>query len=144
MAEPWAPTLGNVGSRVPTKTRDQTAPGVQTLLHTFNDRTVPTDTQAQPILDGAISLVRSTIATIGEGLYDLAKDAAAWRAAADIELAYPERNADIDRIYGPMDARAKLALQRLADAAGDAGTGADAQLPVWSMPDPVPWGDTYL
>lgn len=144
MAEPWAPTLGDVGNRVPTKTRDQTTPGANSLLNTFNDRTVPTGEQAQPILVGAIATVKSAVGVIGAGLYDLAKDAATWRAAADIELAYPDRNADIDRVYAALDARAKLALARVVDAADDAGQGAEAQFPTWSMPEPVPWGDQYL
>lgn len=144
MAEPWAPTLVDVGNRVPTKTMDQTTPGSTTLKNTFDDTTVPTAAQVQPILDGAIATVRSAVGVLGSGLYALAKDAAAWRAAADLELAYPDRPADVATVYAALNERAKTALQRLVDAADDAGVGAEAQMPVWSMPTPVPWGDQYL
>jgi hypothetical protein len=144
MTEAWAPDLTEVGSRCPTRTRDQTAaPGTDTLLGTFNDKTVPTGTLAQPIVTGAVAVVANAVGTIGLLLYPLAKDAAAWRAAADIELAYPERDADI-KLYEQLDRRAQLALARLISAADDSGTGADATLPQWSMPDPVSWGDSYL
>lgn len=144
MTQPWAPMLADVGARVPSKTRDQSNPGNDTPLNTFTAVTYPTDAEAQPLLDGATALVTSTIATITAPLYDLAKDAAAWRAAADIELAYPDRNADMDRIYPALDARAKTALDRLIEAADQAGQGAEASLPAWTMPPPVPWGDQYL
>lgn len=143
MVEAWAPSLTEVGSRCPTKTRDQTEAGDDTLLGTFNDRTVPTGDMAQPLVNGAVAVVAEAVGAIGAALYDLAKDAAAWRAAADIELAYPQRDGDI-KIYEQLDRRAKLALDRLIAAADDTGAGTDATLPQWSMPDPVSWGDSYL
>lgn len=144
MAEPWAPSLADVGNRIPTKTRDQTQPGADQLLNTFTDVTVPTAAQAQPIVDNATSAVKAAVALVPPTLYSLALDAAAWRAAADIELAYPDRNADIDRIYSPLDARAKLALATFIAAAAIAGDSAVEALPHYSMPQPVPWGDQYL
>ena len=144
MTEAWAPSLTEVGSRCPTKTRDQTAqPGTDGLLGTFNDKTVPTDVMAQPLVTGAIAVVADAVGTIGAALYDLAKDAAAWRAAADIELAYPQRDGDI-KIYEQLDRRAKLALDRLIAAADDSGSGTDATLPQWAFPTPVSWGDENL
>jgi hypothetical protein len=144
MTEAWAPDLTEVGSRCPTKTRDQTAAaGTDVILGTFNDKTVPTDTLAEPIVTGAVAVVANAVGTIGVLLYPLAKDAAAWRAAADIELAYPERDADIT-LYEQLDRRAQLALTRLINAADDTGTGADGTLPQYAFPDPVPWGDQYL
>ena len=143
MAEVWAPSLTEVGARIPTKTRDQTEPGNDNPTGTFNDRTVPTGSEVAPIVEGAVAQVRTAVASIPAALYDLAKDAAAWRAAADIELAWPERDADITQLYNALDARAGLALQRLIDACDAAGTGADGGSPAWSFPDPVPWGDEY-
>lgn len=144
MTEPWAPSLTEVGSRCPTKTRDQTGePGVDDMLGTFNDKTVPTGDMAQPLVNGAIAVVADAVGAIGAALYDLAMDAAAWRAAADIELAYPQRDGDI-KIYEQLDRRAKLALDRLIAAADDSGAGTDATLPQWSFPAPVSWGDDYL
>jgi hypothetical protein len=74
-----------------------------------------------------------------------ARSAAAWRAAADIELAYPDRDADL-RIYVLLDQRAKDALAQLviriklggeSIVADDAGVGE----PVWSALDPPRWAD---
>jgi hypothetical protein len=144
VAEPWAPDLAEVGSRIPSKTIAQTTAGDTTPTGTFNDKTMPTDVLAQPIVNGAIATIADSVAAIGPLLYPLAKDAAAWRAAADIELAYPARNADIKALYEALNERAKLALERLRAAADVAGSGTDATVPSWSMPDPVPWGDKYL
>jgi hypothetical protein len=145
MAELWAPALSDVGARVPTKTRPVDAVGDVAPLGTFDETTMPTAEMVQPILDNAItSIARSISAAIPANVLDLAKDAAAWRAAADVELAWPERNADITQVYDRLDARAKLALERLIEACDDAGAGTDATLPVWEMPAPVPWGDDHL
>lgn len=143
MVEVWAPSMADVGARIPTRTRDQTTPGNDSPLGTFNDRTVPTATEVQPILDGAIAQTADAVGSVPENLYGLAKDAAAWRAAADVELAWPERNAQITDLYNALDARAKLALQALIDACDDAGTGVEGGAPAWSFPAPVPWGDEY-
>lgn len=141
---PWAPSLSDVGDRIPTKTRDSTNPGSDSLLNIFNDRTVPTDGQVQPIINGAVGIIASAVTTaLGPDLHDLANDAAAWRAAADVELAYPDRNADV-AVYQALDARAKFALTTLANAADQAGQGSDATYPAFTFPVPVPWGDEYL
>ena len=144
VAEPWAPSLVEVGSRIPSKTRDQSVPGSSELLGTFDSRTSPTDVMVAPIVTGAVAVVASAIGMIGPALYPLALDAAAWRAAADIELAYPERRGDVEDLYPELDKRARLALERLREAADDSGSGTDASLPVWSMLPPPPWGDENL
>ncbi|MFC9973547.1 hypothetical protein ACFVH6_21900 [Spirillospora sp. NPDC127200] len=144
MAEPWAPSLVEVGARIPTRTRSQANPGDDSVLGTFTTETVPTAAQVQPIIDGAVASVRHAVGTVTAPLYELAKDAAAWRAAADVELAWPERDADIREVYDRLNARATLALKALTDASQDSGTGADATMPVWAFPTPVPWGDDLL
>ncbi|MDL4812814.1 hypothetical protein [Actinomadura opuntiae] len=146
MAEPWAPSLTDVGGKIPTRTRDYTDPGDDTPTGTFSDRTVPTAEMVQPTVDGAVTAVRSAVSQIPDDprFYALAREAAAWRAAADIELAWPERDGDIREVYDRLDARAKLALQELVDACDDAGTGVDGGTPSWEFPRPVPWGDDYL
>ena len=143
MAEPWEPSLTEVGSRIPSKTRSVTTPGDNSPLGTFNDNTMPTGVMVEPIVRGAVAVIASRIGTIGSNLYPLALDATAWRAAADVELAYPERQGDVE-IYEQLDARAKLALADLLAAAEDSGGGTDATVPAWSFPSPVPWGDDYL
>ena len=144
MAVAWAPDLADVGRLIPTRTRVMDAPGSDELLGTFTEHTQPTDQQVQPVIDAAVASIGAAVTTVTTALEPLAKDAAVWRAAADVELAYPERDADIREVYDRLNARAMLALQRLVSAADDSGAGSDAGLPVWSMPQPVPWGDSYL
>jgi len=145
MAEVWAPSLAQVGAKIPTRTRDDTIPPPEdTPLATWTDRTMPTKDMVQPLIDGAVTTIRHAVASIPTELEGLATEAAAWRAAADIELAWPERDADLREVYDRLNARATLALQELIDACDDQGTGADGGTPVWSFPDPVSWGDTYL
>jgi hypothetical protein len=105
---------------------------------------MPTAEMVQPLIDGAVVSVRHAVGSIPTAVEDLATEAAAWRAAADIELAWPERDADLREVYDRLDARAKLALQRLIEACEDAGTGADGGVPVYSFPEAPPWGDSYL
>ncbi|MET8334365.1 hypothetical protein [Streptosporangium canum] len=149
MAEPWAPTLEQVADHIPTRTRDSTTPGSDTLLMTFNDHTTPPAEAAQRKIVSAVAEVLAAVAgsvpATPSYLRDLAKDAAALRAAADIELAYPDRDADV-RVFEQLDQRAKDALQRLVEAVSDAGgTGTEGSLlPVWSMPVPGWPGDYPL
>ena len=139
MAEPWAPTLEQVADHIPTRTRDSKTPGSDTLLMTFNADTTPTDEQARRYIDSAVA---GTIPATPTYLRELARKAAALRAAADIELAYPDRDADVE-VAAQLDQRAKDALLRLVEAVSDAGgTGTEGSLlPVWSMPVPGWPGD---
>lgn len=144
----WAPTLEHVADHIPTRTRDRNNTGSDALLMTFTAATTPTDEQAQRHIAGAVAW---TLAGIGGvlpatpvHLTDLATRTAALRAAADIELAYPDRNADV-AVHEQLDQRAKDALKVLVDACNDAGGGTEGNLvPVYSFPDPALYGDYPL
>jgi hypothetical protein len=149
VADPsWTPSLEQVADHIPTRTRDAATPGDTGLLGTFSSVTEPTDEQARRHIAAAVAevlgAVGGTVPATPTFLYELASEAAALRAAADIELAYPNRNADIDR-FPQLDQRAKDTLQRLIDAVNDQGSGPEGVLlPVYSFPDP-PWhGDYHL
>src|SRR5215469_2161424 len=146
MTEVWAPELTDVARHIPTRTRDSTSPGSDTLLGTFTANTTPTDTQAQQIIDDTVAAL---VADVGEmptadaltpEIQVAAKQAAEWRAAADIEIAYPNRDADI-RTYAALDARAGDALDTLKRVLAEHGAGIVDAYPEWAMPDPPPWGD---
>lgn len=148
MAESWAPTLEQVADHIPTRTRDATVTSSDTLLGTFNANTTPTDEQATRQIKYACTEVLGAIAgpipATPTFLADLAAEAAALRAAADIELAYPDRQADVT-VYERLDQRAKDALQRLIDAVNNAGSGPEGSLlPQWAFPNPDWWGDYPL
>lgn len=148
MAELWAPTLEQVADHIPTRTRDSTTPGVDTLLGTFNASTTPTNEQAQRKIASAVAEVLAGIAgtlpATPTYLTTLATEAAALRAAADIELAYPDRQADVS-VFEQLDQRAKDALARLITAINDVGSGSTgALLPIYSFPDEFVYGDYPL
>lgn len=148
MAEPWAPLLEQVADHIPTRTRDATAPSDDTLLGTFNASTTPTGEQANRLINAAVAEVLAaiggTLPATPVFLTGFATEVAALRAAALIELAYPDRQADVS-VYEQLNARADAALQRLVDAVNDAGSGPEGSLlPQWAMPDPPWWGDHHL
>jgi hypothetical protein len=147
MAEAWAPALDDVARHIPTRTRDTRTPGSDAMLGTFTPSTTPTDSQAQAVIDDAVSSVLSVAGQLpapGTQFYQqvsvAARVAAEWRAAADIEVAYPNRDADI-RVFAQLDARAKDALAALLTVMAHTETGAVESVPVWQMPAPPAWSD---
>jgi hypothetical protein len=143
MAEPWAPALDDVARHIPTRTRDTDDPGSDELLGTFTTRTTPTGDQVQPIIDAAVAGVLSRTGPLDASdaaLLECARVAAEWRAAADVELAYPNRDADVF-VYQQLDARAQYELTGLLRRLQATGEGFAEQLPVWSAPDPPVYAD---
>lgn len=136
----WAPSLADVAGCIPTRTANVSLPGEDGYLNTFTEDTRPTDVQAQLIIDHAVSDVKSAVTSVTAALEAVAKNAAMWRAAADIELAYPDRNADVNT-YNALDERARYEWARFMDAANNQGTSTTAGVPQWAMPIPVWWGD---
>lgn len=126
-------------------------PGADRLLGTFTETTTPSAEQAQADIDAA---VRGVVAAVGPipvagdpqtvgALQAVAREAAEWRAAADIEIAYPNRDADV-RLAAQLDLRAKDALAALRVAYAEAAAGIVEALPQWAFPDPPAWGDSEL
>ena len=145
--EPWAPGLADVARHIPTRTRDTKSPGSDTLLMTFNANTTPSDAQAQQLIDDTVGVLESQVGDL-PGITTQHPDLAIamrqyveWRAAADIELAYPNRDADI-RLYDQLNARATLALKSLTDALAGGDLGTVAGDPQWAFPDAPPYADT--
>jgi len=122
-------------------------PGSDAMLNTFTAATTPTDDQAQTVIDDAVTLVLSAAGDLPPTTHpkypdiaDAARSAASWRAAADIELAYPVRDADV-QVFAQLDNRAKDALAALIELMAHTETGAVEAVPVWMSPDPPPWAD---
>ncbi len=163
MLATWAPSLEQVAGHIPARTRATDHPGNASELAvpqgTFNGRTSPTNEVAQRFIASAVSQVLGRVGVIPATpthLAPLATAAAALRAAADIELAYSDRDAarDADRdalrdvdvqIYRELDRRATTALDELLVAVAQTGEGPSGSLlPQWQMPDPPAWGDEDL
>jgi hypothetical protein len=143
VAEAWAPALDDVARHIPTRTRNTTDPGTDELEGTFTASTTPTGDQAQAVIDAAVLGVLSQTGPLDPAdgpLGDQARAAAEWRAAADIEVAYPGRDADV-AVYDQLDARAKYEMTLLLARLHEQGEGPSEALPSWSAPDPPPWAD---
>lgn len=141
MGEAWAPGLGDVARHIPTRTRDTTKPGSDKLTGTFTASTTPTADQAQSVIDDAVAGVLAAtgqppLSPPASSQIQVAfRSAAEWRAAADIELAYPNRDADV-QVYAALDARARAALATAVQAVQSRDETAPTMAPVWSAPPP--------
>ena len=143
MSESWAPAIDDVARHIPTRTRDTQTPGSDVMLGTFNASTTPTGDQAQAVIDSAVLGVLSQTGPLDQtdgGLVAQARAAVEWRAAADIEISYPNRDADV-RVYDQLDARAKYELTTLLRRLQYQGEGEPSAVPYWSFPNPPVYAD---
>jgi len=143
----WSPFLSEVGDHIPTRTLDQSAPGLELFLGTFTGLTSPTDEQAQRHLDSAVSSVMAAAGSLvaDQTVFRLARLVASLRAAAAIERAYPLSDRSLETAAA-LDARADAELRGLGAANSAAGAGASAATPSpsWQAPAAVAWGDDLL
>lgn len=144
--EPWAPSLADCARHCPTRTRDTKSPGSDTLLNTFNANTTPNDTQVQQMIDDTVAALEAQVGDMPSvtaqhpDLSVALRQYVEWRVAADIELAYPNRDADV-RVYDQMNARADAALAVVTAGLTVSDVGASATDPQWAFPDPPPYAD---
>jgi hypothetical protein len=137
--EAWAPSLSDVAKHIPSRTRDTRTPGSDKQLGTFTSATTPTQEQAQSAIDDAVAGVLGAVGALpmsppaSDQIAVAARSAAEWRAAADIELAYPNRDADV-RVAAVLDQRAKDALATLIKALASGAESGPDTLPVWQSP----------
>ncbi|MCA1570786.1 MAG: hypothetical protein LC798_10815 [Chloroflexi bacterium] len=142
---PWAPTLTQVADYVPGRTRPASVGAVDAPLGTFTADTVPTGEQVARLAAAAAAHVAAAVGTVDPSLYVLASAAAAQRAAAYVEYAYPERDADVNT-GDVLLALADATLDRVASAnlAVSGTTVGAAAVPYWSFPDATVHGDLDL
>lgn len=144
--EAWAPTLSDVARHVPTRTRDYKSPGSDKLQMTFNANTTPNDAAVQQMIDDVVAALQAQVgnltplAVTTPDLATAARTYVEWRVSADIELAYPNRDADI-RLYAQLDDRAKAALTALQAALNATNAGVVDAFPQWAFPSPPPYAD---
>jgi len=144
----WTPTLADVADHIPTRTRPTAEwAGSDAMLGTFTAATTPTDEQAARLIRRATAWVEGVIgAPVAATVRQLASAAAALRAAYWVELAYPERDADV-AVYDRLREEAAAAL--LSATAQNAAAGAVAPTPPgvpddlvsFSFPDAPRWAD---
>lgn len=138
---PWAPALEDVANYVTSRTVDAETPGSDTPTGTFNELTYPTDVQVDRLIAGATSWVVNVAGVIVPDLEDTAREVAAMRAAALVELTYPVRDGDIDEVASVLLEQATLARDELVianRAGGSSGVSATAT-PLGCFPEATVW-----
>jgi len=136
-----------VARHIPLRTRDTRSPGSDVVLGTFTAATTPTDAQAQQAIDDTVAALVADVGPLPAGaalsadIAVAARVAAEWRCAADIEIAWPNRDADL-RLYDQLNARAADALVTLRRVMVEAGAGLVEAYPEWALPAAPAWGDT--
>lgn len=149
----WAPTLEQIGARIPTRTRVIGSPS-DDLLGTFDDTTYPTGQQVALIIAqecaGALACAGSPVVPAAYGIVNLL---ATMRVCYAVELAYPERDADV-AVYDAFRLQAEALCSTAAkvnaangggtDDPGASDTDGPALFPAWSFPDAPPYADSNL
>jgi hypothetical protein len=118
-------------------------PGSDKLLGTFTDSTTPNASQAQAVIDQVVGVLPADTGPLPATKPDVlvaARTACEWRAAADIEIAYPNRDADV-QVYAQLNQRAADSYSLLLRVLSEAGAGQADTVPSWGFPPPVRWGD---
>jgi hypothetical protein len=131
--------VADVARHVPTRTRDSKSPGSDRLLGTFNANTTPNDSVVQQMIDDTVASLEAQVGDM-VGVTTTFPDAATairvyveWRVAADIELAYPNRDADI-QVATALAARAQAQFSLVLAALTVADIGATATFPAGNFP----------
>lgn len=136
----WAPDLDEVADYVTSRTVDMDAPGSDSPIGTFTSDTYPNNEQVDRLIASACSWVVNVTGLVGTALEGSAKDVAAMRAAALVELSYPIRDNDID-VATTMLAQAKFARDELVAAnlsQGAAGVNVGGTVQ-YGFPDASAW-----
>jgi hypothetical protein len=144
MGYAWTPVLDDVGGLIPYRTRTAN-PDNPGEAGTFTPDTTPPAERAQGFIDDAVYAVISMVGEIpaypavpvpvAQLLGGAAKTAAAYQAAADIELAYPQRPGDV-QIWTQLDKRAAEAMTALKAAMEQTGSGTIEAFPIGNFPQP--------
>lgn len=128
----WAPTRSRVAAYVPSRPLVPTPDGRNIDLGTWTDDTRPSGRQADDLIRDAVNWVTDATGALDLTLFQSANAVAAIRAAAFIELGYPERNDPMKSTANTTSDRLfKQADQMLAAlvARNRAVTGADGDDP---------------
>lgn len=116
----WAPDLRKVGSHIPSRTRDEVT---NEPLGTFTDTTNPNDVQVESVIGSAVAAVGGLVGKpIVPAAYALCQAATALWAAYWVELAWPDRDANVS-VYQQLRADALLLIEQAKAVNLGAGGG---------------------
>lgn len=151
----WAPTRKRVAAYVPSRPLVPTPDGRNVDLQGWTDDTRPTGSQVDIMIRDAVNWVSDATGTLDLSLYQSANACAAIRAAAFIELGYPERsdpmkstaNTTSDRLFKQAELMLAGLVARnkaLTGTDGDDPEGVFEIAPQYSFPAPSRYGDCFL
>jgi hypothetical protein len=123
----WAPTLERVASYVPRRTLVEAQDGYGVIRRTFDATTHPDAAAVSMLIRDAIGWIQDRTGTLDVTLHDSAMGIAARRAAAYVELGYPDNDADV-KVAEILLRQLELELKALA-ARNAAVTGVDPDDP---------------
>jgi hypothetical protein len=129
-----------VADYVTSRTVDAVTPGSDTPTGTFSANTYPTDAQVTRLIDAACGWILAVTGPVATDLEDTAKNVAALRAAAMVELSYPVRNDEIDQVASVLLAEAQSGRNELVAANRASGVVVVSTVPSprGSFPDAWP------
>jgi hypothetical protein len=90
----WTPSLQRVASYVPRRTLVHADDGYGVIRRTFDDTTHPDAATVTMLINDAVSWVSDRTGALDITLHDSGKGLAARRAAAYVELGYPDNDTD--------------------------------------------------
>lgn len=148
----WLPGRSRVAAHIPNRTLARNpatyvASGDAYAL-TFDSTTRPSGVAVSRLIADAAAWIASAVPTVAESLYDMAGTCAAIWAAAAVERGWPDddsslaRARDLQALAEKM--RADLVRANTAETGTDPADPGSGLLPVYSFPDAVAWGDSYL
>lgn len=150
----WSPTLEQVAAYVPGRPLVPQPDGSNADLLTFDTSTRPTASQVTALILAATNWVLAATGALDATLYTTAADCAALRAAAFVELGYPERNDPMrdtanqtsDRLFKQADQMLAALVGRNKAATGSDGDDPDAVFEIVPqyIPAPTAWSDQLL
>ncbi len=151
----WAPTRSRVAAYVPSRPLVPTPDGRNVDLGTWTDDTRPNGGQVDIMIRDAVNWVSDATGTLDLSLYQSANAVAAIRAAAFIELGYPERsdpmkataNTTSDRLFKQADSMLAALVARnkaITGADGDDPEAVFEILPTYSFDSPPAWASYLL
>ena len=130
---PWTPSLRDVADYVPTRTIPVDSP-VETPLMTFDQSTIPSGEQVYRQIAAATRWVNARILNIPTQYYAAAQDVAALRAAALVELSFPQNDNNVS-VTEALMTQANDALKMLIAAIGRVTDDPiDYPVPIGSFP----------
>lgn len=144
----WRPELWQVAAYVPRRTLVGAVDGYGNALFTFDQTTQPPASVVNLLVTDACAWVAAKVNPVDDSLGGLATATAAVRAAAMVELTYPDNTQDLSTAETLL--RQADQLRADLDVANAAVTGTDPEdpsaglLPVFAFPDPPAWADLNL